>query len=183
MPALYGGIIMGVISAIPFLNFINCLCCAGVMLGGFLAVYFYKNNLTPEQPPLTSNDSMIVGVFAGLIGAVVGTVLGAFFFTLFGNITSEYLINTFKNMDIDVPPGTWEKAEEDARNGSMMQQIGLGALFSIILDPLFGLLGGLIAYSVFKPKQQFPTQGMTPPPMWQPPQPPPAPPAPPTMPS
>jgi len=35
MPALFGGIITGVLSGIPFLNFINCLCCAGVLLGGF----------------------------------------------------------------------------------------------------------------------------------------------------
>ncbi len=42
MPALYGGVIMGLISGIPFLNLVNCLCCAGVMLGGFMAVFFTR---------------------------------------------------------------------------------------------------------------------------------------------
>ena len=75
IPAIYGGIIMGVISAVPFLNFINCLCCAGILLGGFFAVMFYKNNFTPDTPPFTSSDCMVVGVLSGVCGAVVGTVL------------------------------------------------------------------------------------------------------------
>ena len=37
IPALYGGIIMALVSTIPFVSFINCLCCAGIMLGGLLA--------------------------------------------------------------------------------------------------------------------------------------------------
>ena len=38
MPALYGGIIIGLLSGIPFISLINCICCAGVIIGGFLAV-------------------------------------------------------------------------------------------------------------------------------------------------
>ncbi len=180
IPALYGGILMGVISAIPFLNFINCLCCAGIMLGGFLAVYFYKNNFTPDSPPMTSGDCMSLGALAGVFGAIVGAILGMFFLTIFGNIAGEFMMNFLKNMDLNVPPGTWEKAEEDMRGGGIMKQEMMGIIFSLILDPLFGLLGGLIGYSVFKPKPQFPPPPMMPPPMWQPP---PPPPEQPTMPS
>ena len=75
MPALYGGIIMALVSSIPFISFINCFCCAGIILGGFLAVFFYKNNMTPESPPLNAGDSMVVGLLSGFIGAVIGSIL------------------------------------------------------------------------------------------------------------
>ena len=58
MPALYGGIIMAVISTVPGLSLINCLCCAGVLLGGFMAVFFYKKELMPDMPPMTSSDGI-----------------------------------------------------------------------------------------------------------------------------
>ena len=75
IPALYGGVIMGIVSSVPFLSAINCLCCAGIMFGGFLAVFFYKNNFTPDTPPYTTGDCMAVGALAGVVGAFVGTVL------------------------------------------------------------------------------------------------------------
>jgi hypothetical protein len=51
MPALYGGIIMAVISAVPVVNLVNCFCCAGIMLGGFLAVFFFKKELKRRTHP------------------------------------------------------------------------------------------------------------------------------------
>src|SRR5258708_39925789 len=86
IPALYGGIIMGLISSIPFLNLVNCLCCAGVLLGGFLAVMFYKKNFTPDTPPFTSGDCLAVGAMAGVVGAFVGTILSLIFAAIFGDV-------------------------------------------------------------------------------------------------
>ncbi len=87
MPALYGGIIMGVISGVPFLNIVNCLCCAGLLLGGFMAVFFYKKDLTAAMPPLTSGDGVQLGALAGLIGAIVANLLDAILLTTVGNIS------------------------------------------------------------------------------------------------
>jgi hypothetical protein len=68
VPALIGGAVMGLIGATPFLNMINCLCCAGVMLGGFLAVMFYKDQITPEMAPLQASDGVALGALAGVFG-------------------------------------------------------------------------------------------------------------------
>ena len=89
MPALYGGVIMGVISGIPFLNLVNCLCCAGVMLGGFMAVFFYQKDLTPEKGPLTNSDSLQLGALAGVFGALVGLVLTVIFHFALGAAAGE----------------------------------------------------------------------------------------------
>ena len=169
IPALYGGIIMGVISSVPFLNFINCFCCAGVMLGGVLAVLFYKNNFTPDTPPFTSSDCIALGALAGVFGAIVGTILNTFFTAIFGNILGEMMVKFFQNSNLNLPPEAMDKMEESLRESASMGRIILGLVFSLVVYPLFGLLGGLIGYSIFKPKRQF----NTPPPMMMPPPPPP----------
>ena len=165
IPAIYGGIIMGVLSGVPFLSFLNCLCCAGIMLGGFFAVMFYKNNFTPDTPSFTSNDCMTVGALSGVFGAIVGTLLTALFMKLFGNIMGEKLMEILKGMDLNMPDEFWEKMEESVNEGASAFILIVRFCGSLVLNVLFGLLGGLIGYQVYKPKHTM----MPPPPMPQPP--------------
>ncbi|MDI6765415.1 MAG: hypothetical protein QME52_01080 [Bacteroidota bacterium] len=167
IPALYGGVIMALISAIPFVNFINCLCCAGVMLGGFLAVYFYKNNFTPGTIPYTSGDCMAVGAIAGVFGAVIGTFLSFVSLALFGNIMGEFLMQIFRDMNIEIPEEALDAMEQSMSEGFTFFSFFIQLFLSLIIDTIFGLLGGLIGYSIYKPK----TNMMSPPPMPQPPTP------------
>ena len=164
IPSIYGGVIMALISAIPFLNLLNCLCCAGVMLGGFLAVFFYKNNFTPETPPFTSGDCMGVGALAGVFGAILGTLLSIASLALFGNVMGEFLMNMFKNMNVDIPAEAWEAWEESMSAGVTLFSFFIQLISNLVIDTIFGLLGGLIAYSVYKPKNKF-TQTPMPPPV------------------
>jgi hypothetical protein len=161
IPALYGGIIIGLISSIPFLSFINCFCCAGILLGGFLAVMFYTKNFTPDTPPFTAGDCIAVGVFAGIIGAVVETFLSIAFVAMFGNVTVEFLLNFLRNSNIQIPDEAMEKLEEALQQSRSVVTIMTNFFFAMMINALFGLLGGLIGYSVFKPKQ---SQVMPPPP-------------------
>jgi hypothetical protein len=153
LPALYGGLIIGAISGIPFLNIVNCFCCAGVLLGGFLSVLFYKNELTGMMPPLTSSDSMQVGALAGVFGAVFGSLVSAMILAALGsNPTGEIVLEFLRNLDL--PPEALEQAERSIEESSSMTMVSMLISFvtSLVIDPLFGLLGGLIGYSVFKPK-------------------------------
>lgn len=164
IPALYGGVIMALISAIPFLNFINCLCCAGVMLGGLIAVYFYKNNFTPGTVQYTSGDCMAVGAMAGVFGAVIGTFLSVASLALFGNIMGEFLIQMFRDMNLDIPEEALDAIEQSMSAGLTFFSFFIQLVSSLFIDTIFGLLGGLIGYSIYKPK----TTMMPPPPMPQP---------------
>ena len=159
MPALYGGIVIGLISGIPFLSLINCLCCAGVLLGGFLSVFFYKKDLTPQMPPLESSDALQLGAIAGLIGAVVGNILSAIIFFALGNVMGEAMMSVVEGFRDQMPPGTLEQMEEGMRRGGLSP---ISIVISLIIDPLFGLLGGLIGYSVFKQKNVVTPQGPPP---------------------
>ena len=152
-PAIIGGAIIGFISAVPFLNLINCFCCAGILLGGFLAVMLYKNNITAGMAPLSLNDAIIVGALAGLFGAVIGTFLEAIFLGFFGPVVGEAILEFIEQTEIELPAEVYDELEEALRNTTF----GLGWLimnlfFGAIIDALFGLLGGLLGYAVFKPK-------------------------------
>ena len=154
IPALYGGIIMGLISAIPFLGVVNCLCCAGILLGGFLAVVFYKNNFTPDTPSFTAGDCMTVGALAGVVGTVVDTLLSIVFVALFGNVAKEFILGILREMSLQIPEELMNAIEEALTQGTVGFAIIMNFFSALVLDSLFGLLGGLIGYAIFKPKQQ-----------------------------
>ena len=158
MPALYGGLIIAGISAIPGLNLINVCCCAGILSGGFLAVFFYKQELTPEMDPLTSNDCVRLGAFAGAIAAVAGTLISMAVMLIFGNIALEMMMKIIHRMNVELP----ENVDQMLQQGMEEKISFFGMFFSLflnlIIDVLFSTLGGLIGWSVFKPKLQYPPQ-------------------------
>jgi hypothetical protein len=150
LPALYGGIILAVISNIPFLNFVNCLCCAGVLFGGFMAVFFYKNELGEGSSPLASSDGIQLGALAGLFGAVIGFVLQFLLLKIIGNVTGEAMFSMMENMFGDkMPPESLEQMREGMTEGGVSV---MNFVVGLIINPIFGLLGGLIGFQVFKPK-------------------------------
>lgn len=155
LPAVYGGIIMGLISAVPFVNLVNCICCAGILFGGAMAVYFYKSNFTPDTPPFTTGDCLVVGALAGFVGAIVGAALSYLLDAIFGNIVLEFMRNLLLNSDLELTPEMRDKLEEaltdqDRHVFALMLQF----FFSLVLNMVFGLLGGLIGYGIFKPKTE-----------------------------
>jgi hypothetical protein len=152
IPSMYGGVIIGVISAVPFLNLLNCFCCAGIMFGGFLAIFFYKNNFTPDTPPFTAGDCMTVGVFAGLVGAVVAVFLESILNVIFGNVFGRFVLEQLQNMNLNIPEESRDAIEEALQGGLTVGKLFLSLITGLILNSIFGMLGGLIGYNVYKPK-------------------------------
>lgn len=64
-PALFGGLLAGVLSALPIIGAANICCCLWAVVGGLLAGYLYINN-SPQ--PIRTGDGALVGLFAGAIG-------------------------------------------------------------------------------------------------------------------
>jgi hypothetical protein len=151
MPALYGGIIIGLLSGIPYVGLVNCLCCAGIMIGGFLAVFFYKKDLPPDAPPLTNSDALALGALAGLFGALFFNVIDAGFLYTIGNVSAEMMRSVYDKMGVleKMPSEALEKLDNEIANPALSLTT---VLTWFVIGPLFGLLGGLIGYAVFKPK-------------------------------
>ncbi len=166
IPALYGGVIMALLSSVPFLSLINCFCCAGLLFGGFIAVFFYKNQFTPDTPPFASADCMAVGALAGVISAVIGTILSMIFMALFGDMMSQFVLSVLRNSNVELPPNLLDQIEQSMGTGMTGFVIVTRLISNIVLHVIFGLLGGLIGYSIFKPKNvpMMPSPPMSPPP-------------------
>src|SRR5262245_17975922 len=63
---------MGVLSALPIVSAGNICCCLWVVSGGLVAAYVFQQNQTA---PLSPSDGALVGLLAGLFGAVIHTAV------------------------------------------------------------------------------------------------------------
>ncbi len=148
MPALIGGILSGVLSAIPF---ISCLCCLWVIGGGLLAAYL----LSKDSPvSLTTGDGAIVGVFSGIIGSILNTIVSIPFNAMMRNSDiMRAILDKVSEYVQDMPAGMEGLFETGPFNGSFsIAWTLLGLVFSMVLFSAFSALGGIIGVSIFKKK-------------------------------
>lgn len=157
--AMISGAVIGVVSSVPGLNLINCCCCAGIILGGVLAVYLHKQESTPGVPAMESSDALILGVITGVVSAFVTTLLNLFILALFGDIASEFVYSFVEQLieRANLPPETAEQLRNQMEQSMAEQTTFLGVMtelfVSLLIHPLFAMLGGLIGFSIFKPKR------------------------------
>ena len=180
-PALLGGLVIGLLWSIPYLNLINFCCCIGVIAGGALAAWL----LIKRSPvlPVSSGDGAVVGLLAGLVGAGVYLVLGipiGLVFNQAGVSIIKSLFGMFNNPEIN---RAMEDAIRNAQNQSMGERL-VGVLVSWVITSVisvgFSSIGGLIGVAMFEkrkgqqPPSQTPPPGLGfPPPGYTPPGPPP----------
>ena len=67
-PALVGGVMAGILSVIPIVNFANCCFCAWLLVGGAVAAKMLINR---APRPVRSGEGAQIGAVAGLIAAGV----------------------------------------------------------------------------------------------------------------
>jgi diacylglycerol kinase len=160
--ALISGAVIGAVSSVPGISLINCCCCAGVWLGGVLALYLYKQQLTEEMPPLESSDALMLGLMAGVIGAFTATVINVLILVTFGPVEAELVKSIVeKVLDrmaeqgsmtpdmIDMLRGQIDQSIKDAGRASSI----FGGLFvALIVYPIFTILGALLGFAIFRPK-------------------------------
>jgi hypothetical protein len=180
-PALLSGLFIGIVSALPFVNFLNC-CCGWVIVGGALAAYLMQQN-HPE--PIAAGDGALVGLMAGVVGGIVGGLLSIPIAFLVGPLQAGMFERILEMAQQPVPPEAREMIEK-MRNPSfdgvaLAFQVALIGLW-MFLGAIFGLLGGLLGAVMFRknvppapPPPTFQAPQWTPP-TFTPPAPPPPPP-------
>ncbi len=148
VPALIGGAVAGILSAIPFFN---CLCCLWIMGGALLAVYLYAKD---SAVSLRASDGAIIGIFTGIAAAVI-------------NVFANIPLSTFNRELIrkwtekiaeyaEEVPWSWEEMFE---GGTSVAWFFLSLMFSAVIFSALGALGGVIGVSLFGKKVPRPTQG------------------------
>lgn len=145
VPALIGGVIAGVLSGIPI---INCLCCLWIIGGGILAAYF----LTKESKVvLTAGDGTIVGIFTGIIAAIVDVIVDIPFRAVNEKIV-QGIMDRFSQYYEDIPSGWGSWMDGGDFEGSIVWSI-LGLMVSVVIFSALGALGGIIGISIFGKKK------------------------------
>jgi hypothetical protein len=143
-PALLGGVVIGVLSALPVINLANC-CCAWILFGGALAAYLMQQN---HAEPITIGDGAVVGLLAGVIGAFVAAALSIPIGLAMGPLQAGLAQDMLSNPDL---PPEFRRLFEAVGTGPV---IGVGFFLffflSLIVSALFGLLGGLFGALMFK---------------------------------
>ena len=146
-PAVIGGVALGLLSAIPFVNFVNICCCAWAILGGLLASYLYVKNSTT---PVNAGDGAIIGAMAGGIGAVIYLVVGIPLALLSGAAMREMIINLMANVDPRQADMIRTQVEAQGQSiGSAIFQGFIGALLLVV----FSIIGGLIGVAIFEKRK------------------------------
>lgn len=143
-PALLGGLFIGVLSALPIVNFANC-CCLWVILGGMLTVYLDQQN-TPL--PIETSQAALGGLIAGAIGGVIYSIAGMMFLSVLGGGWREAMEQVLSNMP-DVPPETADMLRS-LTEGPAMALVSVA--ITVPLYAVFGMLGALLGTVFFRKK-------------------------------
>ena len=143
-PALYGGLLIGVLSALPFVSAGNCCCCLWVVAGGMLAVYLRQQN---SPFAITSAEGALVGLLAGVIGGVIGVGLSIPIEAAMGPFMRDLVERVASRPDF---PSEMRDMLERAGGGTNALAILFKLCVSLVAGAVFGMLGGLLGVAVFK---------------------------------
>ncbi len=171
-PALLGGLVIGVLSALPVINLANC-CCAWILFGGGLAAHLLQQN---DAEPITVGDGAVAGLLAGVVGAFVWLVLIIPISTALAPFQGQMIQRALRNATEMAP-----EARAFLEGLSSGPVVGIGLVFSFVamlcVCSVFGMLGGLFGTLIFRksappppppPPPYFPgstPDGLLPPPL------------------
>lgn len=152
MPAVWGGLVIGILSALPIVGAFNLCCCMWVITGGMLASYVLQAN-SPE--PITAGDGAVVGLLSGLLGAVVFAVVSLPLNLLLGPVQKRALAQVLESIR-DVPPELRETFS--SMDGTSVAAIGVivGFVTMLFAGAIFATVGGVLGAAFFKNKAARP---------------------------
>jgi hypothetical protein len=138
-PALLGGLIVGVLSAIPFINYCCCIWSIG---GGALAAFLY---IKSSPTPVKMGDGAMVGGLAGVVGGIIYLILGLPIALVFGMAAMQDSLN---RSGVQLPI-----------SGFLLMIVA--AIVGAIILAVLATLGGVIGTAIFEKRKG---DGTAPPP-------------------
>jgi hypothetical protein len=141
-PALVGGLVVGVLSALPVVSFGNVCCCLWVIGGGVVAAFLLQQG---QPAPITAGDGALTGFLAGVIGAVIYLVLMIPITAVVAPLQREMFARIFEQLDESA-------AYREYMSGYAGSGLGLFISFvgQLFAGAIFGTVGGLIGVAIFR---------------------------------
>ena len=143
-PVLFGGLFIGVLSALPIISLGNC-CCLWVMGGGVVTAYLIQHD---RPDPIQLGEGALGGFLSGIVGAVVYAVV-ALPIQLVTAPLQRGLMDGLLEMAADVPPEVRELLE-DLGSGGGLGGVVVGFFFMLAVGMVFSSLGGLLGALIFR---------------------------------
>ena len=143
MPAILGGLFIGVLTALPI---VNCCCCLWMVGGGFLSAY-----LESQRQP--TSLSILQGARIGLMAGVVGAVVWLLVSTALSPLNVRFL--ELAGNAPDMPPEVRDMIETmkgNGLNGDAFSVAGKVVSFVVTLCviSIISTIGGMTGAAYFK---------------------------------
>lgn len=171
-PALIGGILLGILSALPVIQTFNCLCCAWVIGGGILAANLYVKS-APATVTLGSGAGL--GLLTGSIGGIV-YILFSIPMIFLRSAGAGILEETRRSLS-EIPnlsPAFRDAIGSIPTGGSALAFLMVfSALLFLVLFSVMGMLGGVLGVALFEKRKISGRAPAAEPPIVLPPPPPP----------
>ena len=149
-PALIGGVLLGLLSVIPFVNALNVCCCLWAILGGMLASFLYVKN---SPTPANAGDGAVLGAIAGVIGAAISLILGIPINYAMGPTMRNLLLGIFES--VDRQQAELMRRQFEATGDSIAGLIINGLILAVLLF-IFSIVGGLLGVAIFEKRKGGP---------------------------
>jgi hypothetical protein len=151
-PAIIGGVVLGILSVIPFVNWANFCCCLWALLGGALASYLY---IKSSPVPATAGDGAILGAMAGAVGGVIAVVVGIPISIMMSAVMAGIMVSLMESVN----PSQVELMRTQMEAGQTIAGAIVNGIILAVLLVIFSTLGGLIGVPIFEKRK-----GAVPPP-------------------
>ncbi len=163
-PALVGGVMAGILSAIPPVGWANCCFCAWLLVGGAVAAKMLINR---APRPVRNGEGAQVGAVAGLIAAGIYSLISlAMVVFRIGLGFEQKMFNRIAEMSGD--PQVREMIQrmiEESANQTQAQRL-VSALIGLIITSVlfvgFSTLGGLLGVALFEKRRDQPPPSQSP---------------------
>ena len=141
-PALIGGLVNGVLSALPIVSALNVCCCLWVVSGGVTGAYLLQEK---DPRPIEIGDGAVVGLLAGMIGAVVNLIL-SIPIALISAPMMRAMMERFIEAG-NLPP---EMREMMTSGMGTAFGIVMGFVAALVAGAIFSTLGGILGAMIFR---------------------------------
>jgi uncharacterized protein DUF5518 len=146
-PALIGGVLLGILSVIPFVSAGNVCCCLWAILGGMLASYLY---IKSSPTPVNAGEGAVIGALAGVVGAIIYLIIGIPINYAMGPTMRNLLLRLLENAD--PRQADLMRRQLEGAGDAIGPHIIQGLIFAVLLF-VFALIGGLLGVAIFEKRK------------------------------
>lgn len=144
-------------SLFPFVNLLNLLCCAGIILGGASGTWYYARQLQKAGQVIQNKDGMMIGLLSGIISAFIYVIFSTMIIMLSKQNPVELVYKMTEQYGFNIPPESEKMLrtvyEDYQKNGFSPIMIGVELFSRIVSHCIFGPIGGLLVASIINKRR------------------------------